>query len=255
MRRRDVLALGLSSLTFPVLGTRGASAQASYPEQPIRFIVPRVRRRRCRCRVPLLGRPGAGCRSATSSSRTGRRRWRHRGGSRRACEAGRPHAARRHDQRTGHQPGHHEHCRLRSGQGSGSDRADRGVGVGADGAWLRTGQDAQGTRGLRQGQSWQAVVRLRRRRHLGASVRRAVQADRRSAGHRACAVQGCQSGTHRLLQRPPADVCRPASNPTILQTAPQRQDPHAGGRQQPEARKRARHSDQCRRPASPSSSP
>ena len=41
MRRRDVLALGLSSLTFPVLGTRGASAQASYPEQPIRFIVPR----------------------------------------------------------------------------------------------------------------------------------------------------------------------------------------------------------------------
>jgi len=42
MRRRDVLALGLSSFTLPVLGTRFAAAQGAYPDQPIRFVVPRA---------------------------------------------------------------------------------------------------------------------------------------------------------------------------------------------------------------------
>jgi tripartite-type tricarboxylate transporter receptor subunit TctC len=42
MRRRDVLALGLSSLAVPTLGLRGALAQAQYPEQPIRYVVPRA---------------------------------------------------------------------------------------------------------------------------------------------------------------------------------------------------------------------
>src|SRR5262245_5438190 len=40
--RRDVLALGLSSLALPVVGTRFASAQGAYPDQPIRFVVPRA---------------------------------------------------------------------------------------------------------------------------------------------------------------------------------------------------------------------
>ena len=42
MRRRDLLAIGLTSLALPVLGRRFASAQGSYPEQAIRFVVPRA---------------------------------------------------------------------------------------------------------------------------------------------------------------------------------------------------------------------
>jgi tripartite-type tricarboxylate transporter receptor subunit TctC len=42
MRRRDLLALGLASLTFSVLRERFASAQGRYPEQPIRLVVPRA---------------------------------------------------------------------------------------------------------------------------------------------------------------------------------------------------------------------
>jgi tripartite-type tricarboxylate transporter receptor subunit TctC len=42
MRRRDLLALGLASLSLPVLGNPLASAQGRYPEQPIRLIVPRA---------------------------------------------------------------------------------------------------------------------------------------------------------------------------------------------------------------------
>ena len=42
MRRRDVLALGLSSLPLSVLGSLPARAQGRYPEQPIRLVVPRA---------------------------------------------------------------------------------------------------------------------------------------------------------------------------------------------------------------------
>src|SRR5215475_15797791 len=42
MRRRDLLALGLSSFALPVLGRHFASAQGSYPEQAIRLVVPRA---------------------------------------------------------------------------------------------------------------------------------------------------------------------------------------------------------------------
>src|SRR6266852_6011435 len=43
MRRRDVLALGLSSLSLSTLGAPIAAAQGKkYPEQPIRLIVPRA---------------------------------------------------------------------------------------------------------------------------------------------------------------------------------------------------------------------
>jgi tripartite-type tricarboxylate transporter receptor subunit TctC len=42
MRRRDVLALGLSSLSFAALRPFPASAQDKYPDQPIRLIVPRA---------------------------------------------------------------------------------------------------------------------------------------------------------------------------------------------------------------------
>ena len=42
MRRRDLLALGFTSLALPVLGRRSAGAQASYPEQAIRLAVPRA---------------------------------------------------------------------------------------------------------------------------------------------------------------------------------------------------------------------
>jgi tripartite-type tricarboxylate transporter receptor subunit TctC len=41
MRRRDILALGLSSVTIASLPGFPASAQHKYPEQPIRLIVPR----------------------------------------------------------------------------------------------------------------------------------------------------------------------------------------------------------------------
>ncbi|MEA2937274.1 MAG: hypothetical protein QOC56_778, partial [Alphaproteobacteria bacterium] len=39
MRRRDVLALGLSSLSMSALGARYATA---FPDQQIRFVVPRA---------------------------------------------------------------------------------------------------------------------------------------------------------------------------------------------------------------------
>jgi tripartite-type tricarboxylate transporter receptor subunit TctC len=42
MRRRDVLALGLSPVSIASLNTLAAFAQGSYPEQSIRFIVPRA---------------------------------------------------------------------------------------------------------------------------------------------------------------------------------------------------------------------
>ena len=42
MRRRDVLALGLSSLSLAAFRSLPASAQGKYPDQPIRFIVPRA---------------------------------------------------------------------------------------------------------------------------------------------------------------------------------------------------------------------
>src|SRR5262245_54608681 len=41
MRRRDVLALGLSSLSLPLFRAR-AAAQGRYPDAPIRLIVPRA---------------------------------------------------------------------------------------------------------------------------------------------------------------------------------------------------------------------
>jgi tripartite-type tricarboxylate transporter receptor subunit TctC len=42
MRRRDLLALGLASLSLSALGNPFAFAQGRYPEQPIRLIVPRA---------------------------------------------------------------------------------------------------------------------------------------------------------------------------------------------------------------------
>lgn len=42
MRRREVLALGLSSLALPIVGSHSAAAQGAYPDQPIRLIVPRA---------------------------------------------------------------------------------------------------------------------------------------------------------------------------------------------------------------------
>src|SRR5262245_54199075 len=42
MRRRDVLALGLSSLPLSLLRARVAAAQGRYPDAPIRLIVPRA---------------------------------------------------------------------------------------------------------------------------------------------------------------------------------------------------------------------
>ncbi len=41
MRRRDVLAFGLSSMSIAALGLFPASAQEKYPDRPIRLIVPR----------------------------------------------------------------------------------------------------------------------------------------------------------------------------------------------------------------------
>src|SRR5438874_10924378 len=41
MHRRDVLALALSSLSYSALGSRLAAAQGRYPDQPIRFVIPR----------------------------------------------------------------------------------------------------------------------------------------------------------------------------------------------------------------------
>ena len=42
MRRRDVLALGVSSLSIAAVRSLPASAQGKYPDQPIRLIVPRA---------------------------------------------------------------------------------------------------------------------------------------------------------------------------------------------------------------------
>jgi tripartite-type tricarboxylate transporter receptor subunit TctC len=42
MRRRDVLALGVSSLSFAAFRSLPAFAQGKYPDQPIRLIVPRA---------------------------------------------------------------------------------------------------------------------------------------------------------------------------------------------------------------------
>jgi tripartite-type tricarboxylate transporter receptor subunit TctC len=42
MHRRDVLALGVSSLSFAAFGSFPASAQGKYPDQPIRLVVPRA---------------------------------------------------------------------------------------------------------------------------------------------------------------------------------------------------------------------
>ena len=41
MRRRDLLASGLASLSMATLGTRLSLAQDKYPEQPIKLVVPR----------------------------------------------------------------------------------------------------------------------------------------------------------------------------------------------------------------------
>jgi len=41
MRRRDVLALGVSSLSLGALRSFPAFAQSKYPDQPIRLVVPR----------------------------------------------------------------------------------------------------------------------------------------------------------------------------------------------------------------------
>jgi tripartite-type tricarboxylate transporter receptor subunit TctC len=40
MRRRDVLALGLATLSSQALGSRAAFAQAKYPDRPIRLVIP-----------------------------------------------------------------------------------------------------------------------------------------------------------------------------------------------------------------------
>src|SRR5262245_25463617 len=42
MRRRDVLSLGLSSLSSAIVGAPFASAQGKFPDGPIRFVVPRA---------------------------------------------------------------------------------------------------------------------------------------------------------------------------------------------------------------------
>src|SRR5215213_787529 len=42
MRRRDVLVLGVSSLSIAAVRSLPASAQGKYPDQPIRLIVPRA---------------------------------------------------------------------------------------------------------------------------------------------------------------------------------------------------------------------
>src|SRR6185295_6219169 len=40
MRRRDVLALGLATLSAPSMLSRPLRAQAKYPERPIRLVIP-----------------------------------------------------------------------------------------------------------------------------------------------------------------------------------------------------------------------
>jgi tripartite-type tricarboxylate transporter receptor subunit TctC len=42
MHRRDVLAFGLASVSTAALRSLPASAQATYPERPIRLVVPRA---------------------------------------------------------------------------------------------------------------------------------------------------------------------------------------------------------------------
>ena len=78
MRRRDVLALGLSSLSVAALRSLPASAQGKYPDQPIRLIVPRSAGGVVDVVAPPVGRAGQAAARQHRDREPGRRRRHHR---------------------------------------------------------------------------------------------------------------------------------------------------------------------------------
>ena len=113
MNRRDLLALGLASLSASALKPCFAWAQGKYPERPIKLMVRVLGRRRERRRRPPMGRAGEAAARHGLCREPGRRQRHDRDRRGRARRAGRPHDPARQHQHDGAQPDDHGQGALR----------------------------------------------------------------------------------------------------------------------------------------------
>ena len=205
MHRRDVLAFGLASVSTAALRSLPASAQTTYPERPIRLVVPRaaggvvdvVARLWAERAKPQLGGivienqgGGGGTIAATAVARAA--------GDGYTLLAG-----------TTSELVINPVIMSQPSYDPIKDLVPISITAISVSSLIvhefGAGTHAAGADRLRQGQSGHALLRLGRHRHARASVRRAVQDTRWPARYRARAVQRRRSRAGGFLQRPYPD--------------------------------------------------
>ena len=178
-----------------------ALAQAGYPDRPVRLIVPfppggafdtvgrpwadRIKPHLGTVVIENIGGAGGGVGAAAGH----------------AFAPGRLHAAARRRDHPHHRGAAQDQADLRSAQGPGADLADRGHGLRDRRPSVGAGQGPQGAGRLRQSQSRQDVLRLRRPRLAQPSHRRTVQAQDRPDRLPARAVSRRGAGADRSAGR------------------------------------------------------
>ena len=178
MNRREILKAGAGALSMTAALPHLAIRPSEISGPAGQAVDSVFARRRDRHRRPPLGGAHEGAARHHLRREPGRRRRHHRRDRGGALASRRPHHPARQHQRAGAQPDDVDETVLRPGQGLRADLHPlRGVG-GAGGQRNAAGEDAQGVRRIRQGQSGQAVVRLGRHRHDDASRRASSSSSR-----------------------------------------------------------------------------
>ena len=200
MRRRDLLKCGNGGAVGAGVAARGVRAGGlSGSAGAADRAVPAGRR--LRHHRPAVGRPHQAASRHGGHREHRRRRRRRRRGPGGAFAAGRLHAAARRRDHPHHRGAAQDQADVRSAQGPGADLSGRGDGLRHRGSSVGAGQRPQGAGGLRQSQSGQDVLRLRRPRLAQSSHRRTVQAQDRAHRFPACAVSRRGAGADRSAGR------------------------------------------------------
>ncbi len=205
--RRLLPVVVLAPLLAATLGV-GEGRSESYPDRPVKIIVPTPPGGPVDVIARIAGELSAGqARRAVRGREPRRRRQYHRLEGRRRGDAGRLYAALFGRERADHRAAVASRCRLRPAEELCAGRAGRRDLAHPRGQSAASGQERAGTRRLRQSQSGQSELFLRRHRRAAAFDRRTVQGARRHR-HRARALQRRRSLDQRCGGRQCADDLR-----------------------------------------------